>query len=148
MRKYKEELAAYYQKQEEEARKRGDIIEELVEEYQCEICKKTFKSEGSLNTHLQTKKHKDAYQKYLKTVQLDEEAEEEAKEIHESRKKEWNKKGERLDGEALSDKSDISEVEEYESSKKKKDKKKQKKKQQMMQMAEEVEEGQTVEKGE
>jgi len=44
MRKYREELAAFYQKEEEEAIKRGDVVEELIEEYKCEICRKTFKS--------------------------------------------------------------------------------------------------------
>lgn len=45
-RKYKAELAEYYQKMEEEAILRGDFDEVIVEEFACQMCKKTFKKEG------------------------------------------------------------------------------------------------------
>ena len=35
-----------YAQQEEEALANGDFEEEFVEEFRCEICKKTFKKEG------------------------------------------------------------------------------------------------------
>lgn len=46
MRVYREELAKQYQKEEDEAIARGDYEEVLIEEFRCEICKKTFKKEG------------------------------------------------------------------------------------------------------
>ena len=46
LRVYREERAAYYAKQEEEALEQGLVEEVLVEEFRCEICKKTFKKEG------------------------------------------------------------------------------------------------------
>ena len=46
LRVYREERAAYYAKQEEEAIARGDFEEVFVEEFRCEICKKVFKKEA------------------------------------------------------------------------------------------------------
>ena len=51
-RKYKAELAEYYQKMEEEAILRGDFDEVIVEEFACQLCKKTFKKEGQMKNHL------------------------------------------------------------------------------------------------
>jgi hypothetical protein len=53
-------LAAQYAKEEEEAIARGDVETIYVEEFLCEICKKTFKKEGQLENHLKSKKHKEA----------------------------------------------------------------------------------------
>lgn len=47
----------------------------LIEEYRCEICKKSFKKEAQLDNHLQSKKHKDAEAKFKAKYQLDEETE-------------------------------------------------------------------------
>ena len=46
LRKYREEMKEYYRKEEEKAKARGEIEEVYVEEFDCSICKKTFKSEG------------------------------------------------------------------------------------------------------
>ena len=57
LRVYREERAAYYQKQEDEAIARGDFEEVFIEEFRCEICKKVFKKEAQLDNHLKSKKH-------------------------------------------------------------------------------------------
>lgn len=46
LRIYREELAEFYQKEEEEAILRGDVDEVIEEEFRCQMCKKTFKKEG------------------------------------------------------------------------------------------------------
>ena len=46
MRKYRQELAEFYKKEEEEALARGDYDEVIVEEFSCAMCKKFFKKEG------------------------------------------------------------------------------------------------------
>jgi hypothetical protein len=46
MRKYRQELAEYYKKEEEEALARGDYDEVIVEEFSCTMCQKIFKKEG------------------------------------------------------------------------------------------------------
>lgn len=46
LRKYREDLAIQYQKEEDEAIARGDFDEVFVEEFRCEICKKTYRKEG------------------------------------------------------------------------------------------------------
>ena len=51
------------------------VEEVLVEEFRCEICKKTFKKEGQLDNHLKSKKHLDAEKKFKQMYQLDEETE-------------------------------------------------------------------------
>ncbi len=38
---------------------RGDVEEVFIEEFRCDLCKKTFKSEQKMSEHLQSKKHKD-----------------------------------------------------------------------------------------
>eukprot|EP00351_Strombidinopsis_sp_SopsisLIS2011_P006461 CAMPEP_0116874854 /NCGR_PEP_ID=MMETSP0463-20121206/6447_1 /TAXON_ID=181622 /ORGANISM="Strombidinopsis sp, Strain SopsisLIS2011" /LENGTH=60 /DNA_ID=CAMNT_0004519177 /DNA_START=733 /DNA_END=915 /DNA_ORIENTATION=+ len=53
----------------------GDYEEVLVEEFRCEICKKSFKKEKQLDNHLRSKKHKDAEAKYKSMFELDEESE-------------------------------------------------------------------------
>ena len=58
----------------------GDFEEVLVHEFECGVCKKTFKNENQLQNHLQSKKHKDAYNKLKKEVKLDDETEEQIKE--------------------------------------------------------------------
>jgi len=45
LRIYREERAAYYAKQEEQAIENGEFDEVLVEEFRCQICKKSFKKE-------------------------------------------------------------------------------------------------------
>ena len=72
-------MALYYQKQEEEAIARGDFVEEIVDVYPCQICKKTFKKEGQLENHLKSKKHKEAEQKFKAGLTLDEKTEMELK---------------------------------------------------------------------
>ena len=44
LRQHREELARQYAKQEEEALARGEVDIEYVEEFRCEICRKTFKT--------------------------------------------------------------------------------------------------------
>jgi hypothetical protein len=39
------------------------------DEWRCECCKKTFKSEGQMENHLNSKKHKVAWKKYEATLQ-------------------------------------------------------------------------------
>ena len=46
LRVYREELAEYYRKEEEEAEMRGDVEEVILEEFRCGMCKKSFKKEG------------------------------------------------------------------------------------------------------
>lgn len=46
MRIYREELADFYRKEEEEAILRGDVEEVFEDEFRCGICKKSFKKEG------------------------------------------------------------------------------------------------------
>ncbi len=55
LKKYREELAEQNRLAEEEA----EVEEVFVDEYECRSCKKTFKKEGQLANHLQSKKHKD-----------------------------------------------------------------------------------------
>ena len=59
LRVYREELAEFYRKEEEEAILRGDFEEVFEEEFRCQVCKKSFKKEGQLKNHLQSKKHKE-----------------------------------------------------------------------------------------
>ena len=68
LRVFREERAAQYAKEEEEAMARGDYEEVFVDEFRCEICKKTFKNEGSMDNHLASKKHKQAEAKYKASV--------------------------------------------------------------------------------
>ena len=58
MRAYREELAEFYRKEEEEAILRGDVDEVIEEEFRCQTCKKSFKTQGQMNNHLQSKQHK------------------------------------------------------------------------------------------
>ena len=76
LRVFREERAAQYAKEEEEAMARGDYEEVFVDEFRCEICKKTFKNEGSMDNHLASKKHKQAEAKYKASVQFDSDTEE------------------------------------------------------------------------
>jgi len=41
-----------YQREEDEAIARGDFEEEFVDEFRCEICKKTYKKEAMYDQHL------------------------------------------------------------------------------------------------
>lgn len=72
LRLYREELALHYQREEEEAIRRGDVEIEYVEEFRCEVCRKSFKKEGGLDNHLKSKKHRDAETKLKASLQLDE----------------------------------------------------------------------------
>lgn len=56
---------------EEKAILDGDYEEVFIEEFVCEICKKTFKSEAQLQQHFQSKKHKQAEAKLLSQVTVD-----------------------------------------------------------------------------
>ncbi len=85
LRKYREEIAERYRQEEEEALARGEFEEVTVEEYVCEVCKKTFKNEKVLQNHLQSKKHKDNYAKFKESVQLDEETEQVIKQEEEKK---------------------------------------------------------------
>lgn len=42
--------------------------EEEPEIWKCECCKKTFKSEGQMENHMKSKKHKEAFKKYQKRM--------------------------------------------------------------------------------
>ena len=78
LRVYREELAEFYRKEEEEAILRGDVEEVFEEEFRCQVCKKSFKKEGQLKNHLQSKKHKEQQAKVdamRAELQLDEETE-------------------------------------------------------------------------
>ena len=101
LRKHREELAQKYAQEEEEALASGDYDEVLVEEYRCDCCKKVFKKEKQLQNHLQSKKHKEAYAKFMEGVQLDEETEgtiraEEERKRKEQEEEEVRKKEEML----------------------------------------------------
>ena len=37
---------------------RGDVDEVIEEEFRCQTCKKSFKTQGQMNNHLQSKQHK------------------------------------------------------------------------------------------
>ena len=73
---YREERAAQYAKEEDEAIARGDFEEVIIDEFLCEICNKKFKKEGQLDNHLKSKKHKEAEAKFKATLALDPETEE------------------------------------------------------------------------
>lgn len=75
MRKYRQELAEYYKKEEEEAIARGDFDEVIVEEFNCAMCGKTFKKEGQLDNHLQSKQHKKVAALLKEEIGLDNETE-------------------------------------------------------------------------
>ena len=75
MRKYRSELAEFYKKEEEDALARGDYDEVIVEEFNCAMCKKTFKKEGQLNNHLQSKLHKKVAAQLKEEIGLDPETE-------------------------------------------------------------------------
>ena len=75
LRVYREERAAQYAKEEEDAIANGDFEEVFIEEFLCEICNKKFKKEGQLNNHLASKKHKEADAKFRKDLALDPETE-------------------------------------------------------------------------
>ena len=46
LKRYREELAEHHKQEEQEALERGDYDEVVVEEFECKICRKTFKKEG------------------------------------------------------------------------------------------------------
>jgi DnaJ family protein A protein 5 len=75
LRKYREEVAARYAQEEQEALDSGNFEEVTVEEYPCLACKKVFKNEKQMQNHLQSKKHKENYARFRETVTLDEETE-------------------------------------------------------------------------
>ena len=68
---YREERARQYAREEEEAIARGEVETIYVEEFRCEMCKKTFKKEGGLDDHLNSKKHKQQEAKLKAQLQLD-----------------------------------------------------------------------------
>lgn len=57
----------------------SEIYEESDEEdeepdvWRCECCRKAFKSEGQMNNHMKSKKHKEAFKKYQRNIQKEEE---------------------------------------------------------------------------
>lgn len=75
LRIFREERAALYAREEEEALANGDYEEVLIEEFLCEICNKRFKKEGQLNNHLASKKHREAEAKFKAELALDPETE-------------------------------------------------------------------------
>jgi hypothetical protein len=86
LRKFREELAEKYAREEQEAIERGEYEEVLVEEFRCAACKKVFKNEKQMQNHLQSKKHKDTYAKFKAEMQLDDETEHTLKQEEEKRK--------------------------------------------------------------
>jgi DnaJ homolog subfamily A member 5 len=58
LRKYRAELAEHYKREEEEALAQGHYEEVIIETFNCAMCKKTFKKDGQLQNHLQSKQHK------------------------------------------------------------------------------------------
>ena len=79
LRVYREDLAEFYRKEEEEALLRGDVEEVFEEEFRCQMCKKTFKKEGQFNNHIRSKQHKKKeaeVQALREELQLDDETEE------------------------------------------------------------------------
>lgn len=79
LRAYREDLAEFYKKEEEEALLRGDIEEVFEEEFRCGMCKKSFKKEGQFDNHMRSKQHKkmEVQVKALREeLELDEETEE------------------------------------------------------------------------
>ena len=71
LKKYREELAEQNRQAEEDA----EVEEVFVDEYECRPCKKTFKKEGQLANHLQSKKHKDIIKQLKSEVELDSDTE-------------------------------------------------------------------------
>jgi hypothetical protein len=57
----------------------GDFEEVTIQEYRCEVCKKTFKNEKQMDNHLQSKKHRDNYARFKETVALDDATEQQVK---------------------------------------------------------------------
>jgi hypothetical protein len=56
------------------------LIEEVfVDEFRCEICKKSFKKEGQMDNHLKSKKHIEAEKRFKEMYSLDDETELHAK---------------------------------------------------------------------
>jgi len=88
LKQYREERAAFYAKQEEEAIARGDFETVVIEEYRCDICKKVFKKEAQLDNHLKSKKHKDAEAKLRAHVEFDSDTEARIQEEDRKRKEE------------------------------------------------------------
>ena len=72
---YRKERDRINAKLEEEAIARGDFEEVFVDEFRCEICKKTFKKESVLEDHLKSKKHREAEARYKAKYQLDDDVE-------------------------------------------------------------------------
>lgn len=75
LKDFREERAREWQKEEDRMIKEGLVVEEIVEVYTCEVCKKTYKKEALLTNHLQSKKHKDAAKKFREKYQLDDDTE-------------------------------------------------------------------------
>ena len=117
------EREEYYKKLEEKAIEDGEYEEVYVEEFVCEICKKTFKKEVMLEQHLQSKKHKQAEAKLRAQVAVPEEAEDAASAAKAKRDAEIAKEMERIRLE--DDERRRREQEELEESRKKKTRKKQ-----------------------
>ena len=95
LRVYREQLAAKHAEEELRDMESGNYEEVFVEEFKCNICKKTFKNEKQLHNHLQSKKHKDNQARFMKDVTLDPETEKQIKEENErimKAKKELEKK--------------------------------------------------------
>lgn len=97
LRIYREERAAQYAKEEEEAIARGDVETIYVEEFHCEICKKIFKKEGQLDNHLKSKKHKEAEAKLKREIMLDPETEALMKKQEDERKELLRKQQEEME---------------------------------------------------
>lgn len=57
---------------------RGDVEEVFEEEFRCQMCKKSFKKEGQMKNHLQSKQHKkmeSTVQALKQELELDDETE-------------------------------------------------------------------------
>ena len=53
-----------------EAIERGDVEVIIIDEFACEVCRKTFKKEKQLDNHLASKKHKDALKVFKASLVL------------------------------------------------------------------------------
>ena len=59
----------------------GEVEEVFIEEFKCEICRKTFKKQSTFDNHIQSKKHKDNEAKFGDRLKIDSDTEKEIEEI-------------------------------------------------------------------
>lgn len=63
------ELEEDYYSDEESESEESSSEEEEPEVFRCECCRKDFKSEGQMENHMKSKKHKEAYKKFQKNLE-------------------------------------------------------------------------------